>query len=830
MSPIRNKVLLGVILQQAGLVTAVRLKQALEQQKSDKKSNIGEILANRGDINRQTADFFAERWFKLVEEKDKQPIGQYLKQAGLLTDEQIQIILEEQKQTELKFGELAIAKGWLEQTTVDFFLQHLLKESNLKQKTEGDRTTNSVNSVFNSEQTIHSIPKVVERSRSSEHQEYSQKVHEGFLQIKRKLLKLEERSYSEAALKQVLLWTDGQSVLTQKLFELFSENTINLAPKQETEQIDSLVQSKFIDDWENNELGKHLRTIKDRLLNNQQYKSERLLKVYQEILSKTVPIDQSKEQQELFNMGLVVKQQQRLVVANRIYQSIFSYDWVSKQQSNRKSEDNFAISTSEKSTKANPVVSNSSKPDFKFHSSSNFEKKGEQYSVHFQDRSTELKTKPHSDASSLPLTTPMRDRSDSASAPASPWKTKEEHLLDLQSRHRRISQDDRQHSSRTQQTTYEERYSLGQQETSFNGSDDIYEAVSFKTGITATPRRRALASQPHPSRLPNSSHSTVSEEPLRKSIASQQQLDRTIQKANNNYFFQLKNILLLLAFVGLISLLFNNFAKQMAVRVAFWKGNQLLKQKLYGEAIAKYERLLEQDSNYYQAWTYRGYALAGLQKYREMHESCATATIIESKAVYAWNCRGEALYNLGRYHQAIAAFDRAIAINKTEPIFLINKSKAFKALGKNEESIVVIREAIKLLEQIEATQGDRGISNEFAVALTFLGNSYVHRQQEQAAIDSYTRALTYVPNYFPAQIGKGIALNMAKRYNQAQNEFNRILDNAMLTPTQKAQTLFYIGQTLCSSQQKLLGIATLEKASDLKSDYEITKRSLEKCT
>ena len=668
MSSIRNKVLLGVILQQAGLVSAVKFKQALEQQnKSPQK--IGEILASKGEISQKTVDFFEERWFKLVAEKPTQPIGQYLKQAGLLTDSQIQTILEEQKRTELKFGELAIAKKWLKQATVDFFLHYLVIEPNLN-KTPTNQAANITNSLSNSQQTTSKM------LMSSQQLEYSQKVHEGFVQIKRKLLKLQDR-YSETTLDRVLWWTDGQSILTQKLFELLAENTVDLTPEIEIEQIDYLVHTKLINDWENNESGKHLQTIRDRLLNNWQCQSNRLLELYQKILSKTVPIDLSKEQQELINIGLVVKQRERLIVANRIYRLIFNLSWVNKQLKNNNCENNLA-------------VSNSCKP-----------------------------------------------------AP-------------------RLSK----------------RF-------------DILES---------------------------------------KTITNRQQFTRTIQTASNYNFFQLKNILLLLTFVGLVSLLFDNVAQRITVRAAFNKANQSLKQKLYDRAIAEYDRLLDRDSNYHQAWTYRGYAFAGLQRYQEMHESCSTATIIESNAEYAWNCRGEALFHLGRNIEAIAAFDKAIAIDRTVPIFSINKSRSLKALGRNEESIATIRSAIEMLEQIEAVQQESNIDREFAIALTFLGNSYIQNEQQQAAIDSYTRALTYVPNYFSAQIRKGIALSIAKRYDQARDEFNLILDNATLTPTQQAQTLFYLGQTLCSSQQHLSGIATLEKAIDLKPDYEIARQALKRCT
>lgn len=66
-------------------------------------------------------NFLVEELPKLA--KNKNPLGQYLKAAKLLTDNQIEQILAEQKTSELRFGEIAIAKGWLKPMTIEFFLE-----------------------------------------------------------------------------------------------------------------------------------------------------------------------------------------------------------------------------------------------------------------------------------------------------------------------------------------------------------------------------------------------------------------------------------------------------------------------------------------------------------------------------------------------------------------------------------------------------------------------------------------------------------------------------------------------------------------------------------
>jgi tetratricopeptide (TPR) repeat protein len=286
---------------------------------------------------------------------------------------------------------------------------------------------------------------------------------------------------------------------------------------------------------------------------------------------------------------------------------------------------------------------------------------------------------------------------------------------------------------------------------------------------------------------------------------------------------------LLLTLASLFIVLNIWLKRMVSVQQAFQRGNELLNLGSFDKAISEYNRLLNIDSNYYQAWTNRGYALAKLQKYDEMRESCLTATIIEPKAFYAWNCQGEALHNLQRDEEARVAFEQAISLNRKEPIFLINKSESLIALNKEEESLATIQQAVEILEKIEAVKGKEKIGGEFAVALAFQGNGYRRKQQYYPAIAAYDRALEYNPNYFPAQIGKGITLEHLKRYQESGEEFKRILNNPQSTKLQKAETWFYLGKTLCESRQKQEGVAAFEQALKLRSNYTVAETAKKSC-
>jgi hypothetical protein len=123
--PNTNHQPLGLILQQAELVSPAQIQLVLQDQKIYTDLKIGEILALRGWVKQETSDFFALEWKKILNDTNKRPIGYYLQQAGLLDESQVEKILEEQKRLWMRFGALAVLHGCVKKGTVDFFLENL---------------------------------------------------------------------------------------------------------------------------------------------------------------------------------------------------------------------------------------------------------------------------------------------------------------------------------------------------------------------------------------------------------------------------------------------------------------------------------------------------------------------------------------------------------------------------------------------------------------------------------------------------------------------------------------------------------------------------------
>ncbi|NES06667.1 MAG: NACHT domain-containing protein, partial [Okeania sp. SIO2F4] len=131
----------------------------------------------------------------------------------------------------------------------------------------------------------------------------------------------------QAVLQAILNWTGGQPFLTQKLCQLALRAESFIPTGKEKEWVEDLVKTLIINNWESQDEPQHLRTIRDRLLLSE--RSHRLLLLYQKILqTKGVKVHQNSEQLELRLTGAIVQQRGKLKVYNRIYETIFSRNWI----------------------------------------------------------------------------------------------------------------------------------------------------------------------------------------------------------------------------------------------------------------------------------------------------------------------------------------------------------------------------------------------------------------------------------------------------------------------------------------------------------------------
>jgi hypothetical protein len=119
---------IGRVLQQAGLVNPEHIRAARSDQEESWRP-LGEILAERGVVQKQTVDFFVNEWPKIQDGVKQTKLEQCLLAAGLVTVDQLEDSTKEAEQSGLGIESIFILKGWVNETTINFFREHLAAAS-----------------------------------------------------------------------------------------------------------------------------------------------------------------------------------------------------------------------------------------------------------------------------------------------------------------------------------------------------------------------------------------------------------------------------------------------------------------------------------------------------------------------------------------------------------------------------------------------------------------------------------------------------------------------------------------------------------------------------
>ena len=53
-------------------------------------------------------------------------LGGYLIDAGLLTDSQVEVALNDQKATGMRFGDIIVERGWVKRRTIEYLAQKVI--------------------------------------------------------------------------------------------------------------------------------------------------------------------------------------------------------------------------------------------------------------------------------------------------------------------------------------------------------------------------------------------------------------------------------------------------------------------------------------------------------------------------------------------------------------------------------------------------------------------------------------------------------------------------------------------------------------------------------
>ncbi len=208
------------------------------------------------------------------------------------------------------------------------------------------------------------------------------------------------------------------------------------------------------------------------------------------------------------------------------------------------------------------------------------------------------------------------------------------------------------------------------------------------------------------------------------------------------------------------------------------KGVALEDEGRYDEAIAEYNKAIEINRNYTNAYSNRGHAYFKKKQYDLAITDYTRAIQLDPKHTISYNGRGSAYINIKKYKLAALDFNKAIELDPNFSQAHTNRDIVTKMLtqaseynrqgvtlastGKNDEAIVSFSKAIQVYPNYPSAYTNRGIV-------------YIIKKQYDLAITDFNSAIKLNSNYALAYSNRGLAYIYTERYKEAVADLDKSL-------------------------------------------------------
>jgi len=212
------------------------------------------------------------------------------------------------------------------------------------------------------------------------------------------------------------------------------------------------------------------------------------------------------------------------------------------------------------------------------------------------------------------------------------------------------------------------------------------------------------------------------------------------------------------------------------------------------------------------------------------------ALAVQPRHAEALSNRGNALKALGRLDEALASYEKALALQPNYATGHSNRGAVLSDMKRLPEALVAFERALALQpDHIEALYNhghvlhglgrfeqaiasyDRVLALRPALAAAYVNraNSLNELKRHDEALASCDRALATQPNFVEAHVNRGMALHALERHDDAMAAFDRAL---ALAPDYPA-AWYNRGATLHALQRYDDAVASYDRAVALKPDY-----------
>lgn len=274
------------------------------------------------------------------------------------------------------------------------------------------------------------------------------------------------------------------------------------------------------------------------------------------------------------------------------------------------------------------------------------------------------------------------------------------------------------------------------------------------------------------------------------------------------------------------------------------KGDTLLNQHRYEEAIVAYDQAIRLDPSNAAIYCNKGNALYGLKCYQEAIAAYDQALRLDPNDVLAYRNKGTALKQLGRYKEALVAYDQAIYFDPNNAVAHFNKGGALEQLGRYNEALAAYERALyfdpddddasKGMQRVLSALQTLAMSQQASLPPTVpafhqpqthdgtidkarakqwadQGWNLANHQRYEEGLEAFEHALQCDPSEISTLTGKANCLFYLRRYQEALIEFERAVP---LAPNNQISGIICSmkGNTLIMLGRIEEALATLEKA------------------
>ena len=201
-------------------------------------------------------------------------------------------------------------------------------------------------------------------------------------------------------------------------------------------------------------------------------------------------------------------------------------------------------------------------------------------------------------------------------------------------------------------------------------------------------------------------------------------------------------------------------------------------------------------------WSDRGGSLGALGRFEEAIACFDRALAIDPQDATVWSNKGAVLVELRQNEDAIICFDKAIAIEPDDALAWLNKAIALVELGRRPEAMDCYDRALALDPQ-------------YVEAWNNQGRSLAFYEQHEQAIACFDKALSIDPQHTAAWLNKAGSLRALGRHNEVLGCF----ENAIAIDPQDAMAWHSKGEFLASLGRREEAIDCYERALAIDPQY-----------